>query len=467
MLIKELLDEKREGWDFVKVLAVVAKDTKGLDLKIDKRRKEYDGDHKILLDPKRQPRRIGEGTEARDVDYAREVIQFQKRIVSSAVTFLFGDPVKLVLNEGGDETAFARVEEVWRRNKLSFVDKEIARELFVECKVAEHWYTTEKAPGKPARLRVSVLSKRNGYSMYPHYDDYGDMDAFTLKYTTADDNQKPVQHVTIYMADETLHATKSEGAEWVIDRKGNVLGKIPIVYYEQDEPEWAPVQTEIDRAEALLCNFADTNDYFGSPVLQVKGTVTNLPEKGSSGKMVEVGAESDDQGKVYYPGGIEFVTWDQGPEAVEKEYVLLKDIIYGMTSTPDLSFSNVKGMTNLSGIAIRLMFSDALFKAKDKQEIFGPAYERRINLVKALLGVIAVKSVDAYAALDIDIQFGDVLPEDIAATVEALSVARGGQSIMSQDSAVRQNPLVVDPEADIVALEKESNKVKSLAESYI
>ena len=466
MLIKDLLDEKREGWTFDKVLAVMTKDPRELDLKIDDNRKAYDGDHAILHDPRRQPKTLGEGTAAREVDYTREVLQFQKRIVGSAVTFLFGDPVKLVLNDDGDEDAFQRVEDVWRRNKLAFIDKIIARDLFVECKVAELWYIPQKELGKPARTRVAVLSKRTGYSIYPHFDEYGDMDAFTAKYKTQDDQDKPVQNVDIYTSDVIINAIKPESQGWTTTSVKNMLGKIPVVYYEQQEPEWEPVKTEINRAEKLICNFGDTNDYFGSPVLQVKGTVTNLPRKEDSGKVVTVASETDDQGKVYYPGGIEFVTWEQGPEAVEKEYALLKDIIYGLTSTPDLSFSNVKGMTQLSGIALRLMFSDALFKAKDKQEIFGPAMDRRLSIVKDMLGVISFKDTAAIQALVIDFEFGDVLPEDVTAMVEALSVARAGQPIMSQESAVRQNSLVTNPEDDLKALEAEDRQVKSLAESY-
>ena len=153
-------------------------------------------------------------------------------------------------------------------------------------------------------------------------------------------------------------------------------------------------------------------------------------------------------------------------QAINEEYNMLKDIIYGMTNTPDLSFSNVKGISNLSGISIRLMFSDALFKSKDKQEIFGPAIERRISIMKSIIGLTNVGMKQQLEEADIDIIFNDVLPEDIKETITAISIARGGEPIMSEETAVRMNPLVTDAEKDIEILTNEKASLKSFAESY-
>ena len=51
--------------------------------------------------------------------------------------------------------------------------------------------------------------------------------------------------------------------------------------------------------------------------------------------------------------------------------------------------------------------------------------------------------------------------------VKALSIARGGDNIMSRDSAVRGNPLVEDSEEDIKRLEEEEkSEVANLGESF-
>jgi len=69
--------------------------------------------------------------------------------------------------------------------------------------------------------------------------------------------------------------------------------------------------------------------------------------------------------------------------------------------------------------------------------------------------------------MNISIKFGDVLPKSVTELVKALSTARGGDSIMSRDSAVRGNPLVEDSEEDIKRLEEEEkSEVGKLGESY-
>jgi SPP1 family phage portal protein len=430
-----------------------------------KNRDAYVGNHAILTDPQRATKTVGDSQEtSRTVKYTKETIPFQKRIVNNAVTFLFGEPVSLVLNNDKQD-AFELINSVWKQNKLDYFNKKLARDLFVECSVAELWHVPPKEPGKEARIRVTLLSKREGYTIYPHFDDTGDLDAFTIMNEVTGDDGKPKETLKIYTAKSIIEGTK-ESTGWVTTQNPNLIGKIPIVYYEQDEPEWKSVETQIERMEYLISNFADTNDYFGAPVLQVKGIVQNLPKKEDPGKVIVVSPEKDINDKIYYPGGAEYITWDNAPEAIKEEYNMLKDIIYGMTNTPDLSFSNVKGLSNLSGIAIRLMFSDALFKAKDKHEIFGPGMERRISIMKSIVGLVNVGKRQQLEDADIDIIFNDVLPEDLKETITAISIARGGEPIMSEETAVRMNPLVTDAEKDIEILTNEKASLKSFAESY-
>jgi len=461
MDIKELM-----ATSFKDALKVLTIDLKDKDDKIPDNRKAFEGEHAILDDPARRAKVVGDTPEnSRIVKHAQETVPFQKRIVNSAVTFLFGKPVKLILNSEGGDAALELINSVWKQNKLDYFNKSISRALFIECKAAELWYIPPPKDNAPARIRVAMLSDSTGYKIYPHYDDYGDMDAFTVMYETKDEKGKIQANTTVYTADTIYRATKGSG-EWVVEEVSNIAGKIPIVYYEQEEPEWESVKTQINRLEYLLSNFADTNDYFAAPALELKGIVTNLPKKEDTGKVFQVEPETDENGKVYYPGGIEFKAWANAPEAIKQEYDMLKDIIYGMTQTPDLSFQNVKGMAAISGIALRLMFSDALFKTLDKQEVFGPAMERRISIMKTLIGTTDVGMQKQLEEADIDVVFNDILPTDIEGIIGALSVARGGEPVMSAESAVRNNPLVVDAEKDIELLGGEKTALKSLGESY-
>ena len=459
MNIKEIL-EKYES-DFSKLTTVLCKDP--VERKIEDHRKQYEGEHDILDRPVKT---IGKGATLKTITQAKLVIRYQKKIVNMAVSFLFGEPAKLILNNKEDkyQETFSLINNVWDKNKLEYFNKKLARRLFVETKVAELWYVIIDNDNIK-HIKVVLLCNQNGDEIYSHFDNNGNMDAFTRRYKLLETDEKTYEHIDIYTADSIIYGIKKTA--WEVKKSVNLYGKIPVIYYEQVEPEWTDVQTEIDRSEMLISKFADTNDYFGAPTLKIKGKIVNPPEKAEVGKLLQFTGETNAEGKIDY-GDAEYLTWDQAPESIKLEYNTLKDIIFSMTSTPDLSFDNVKGMNQTSGETLKFMFLDAILKAKNKEEIFGEGLTRRINLIKAILSITDMKSKKSLEELDISIQFGDVLPKSVTELVKSLSVARGGDVIMSQDEAVRQNPLVSDAEEDIKRMEKEKGEgeTSKLGESY-
>ncbi len=457
MNIGEIL-EKYES-DFSKLTDILCKDPVERDVETYK--KQYEGEHDILDRPVKI---IGKGATSKRIEQAKLVIRYQKKIVNMAVSFLFGEPAKLILDNKEDkyQETFDLINNVWDKNKLDYFNKKLARRLFVETKVAELWYVIIDSDNVK-HIKVVLLCNQNGDEIYAHFDNNGDLDAFTRRYKLEGADEKTYEHVDIYTAENSFFGIKKEA--WQVEKKDNLYGKIPVIYYVQPEPEWTDVQSEIDRIEMLVSKFADTNDYFGAPIIKLKGKIINPPEKGEIGKTLQFEGEVGKEGKIEY-GDADYLTWKHAPEATELEYKTLKDIIYSITSTPDLSFNNVQGLTKTSGEALKFLFMDSILKAKDKEEIFGEGLTRRINLLKAILSITDVKSKKNLEEMDISIQFGEVLPQSITEMVKSLSVARGGEAIMSQDEAVRQNPLVSDAEEDIKRMEEEKGKTSKLGESY-
>lgn len=456
MDIQSILD--KYGKDFKKILSILEDDPIKRD--VSKWQDQYDGKHIIL---EKEDKLVGPKGEKKFVKAIKNVITLQKKVVSSAVSFLFGEPVKLILNSEDKET-FDLINNVWITNKLKYFNKKLARKVFVETKVAELWYV-KKLEGQEAKIKVVLLCKSNGDEIYAHFDDLGDMDAFLRKYSLDNIDGKSEDHADIYLETKTIQGVNKQGGWETVDVP-NMFEKIPVIYYSQNEPEWKDVQTEIDRIEDLLSKFGDTNDYFGSPILKLKGEIENPPTKEEVGKILRFKGSINDKGDMVYSGDADYLTWEQAPESIKMEYDMLKDIIYGMTSTPDLSFNNVKGLSSLSGIAIKLMFTDSILKAKDKEELFGECLTRRNNLLKAIVSTVSVKHKIKLEELDISLEFGSVLPTDLDEIIKSLSLARGGEPIMSEETAVRQNPLVPDADADIESMGKEKESLPGLGESF-
>jgi SPP1 family phage portal protein len=415
---------------------------------------QYDLDHEIM---DREDKIIS----GKITKTAKLPIPFQKKIVETALAFTIGAKIKLV-GETDNDKGLVRLKEEWKSLKLDKHTKQLLRALMTETHVAELFYiikASDKDKAIKLRTRVKLLCLRDGYEIYPHFDEFGDMDAFTVCYTIVDKEGKNRDRIDIYTSDLVINATKFD--TWEILRNENKIGKIPVIYYQQDAPEWADVQFIIDRMEMMLSKNADANDYFGSPAIVAKGKVVNMPDKGEVGKIFQVEAENID-GKAMY-GDLSYLTWDRTPESIKMEFEILKDIVYSMTNTPDLSFNNVKGTSNLSGIAFKFMFMDASLKASTKRELLSEGLERRINLLKAILGnIVDIKSKGILESTDIQFEYSEITPDNVQELVDMLVTATGNKSIVSQATAVRLLPFVVDPEAEISELKGEAELANAL-----
>ncbi|GAA4328487.1 phage portal protein [Flaviaesturariibacter amylovorans] len=424
-------------------------------------RKQWDPKEHAVT--KRQDKTVTTDTGTEIVTVAKIPVPLQKRIVSRAAQFLCGNPIVLRATPADDlqRGLLAVVQKTWDDNKLDYESKRLAKLMMAECEVAELWYPEElaqeeadfwagtAADGAKLRMRMQVLAGSLGDTLNPVYNKYGDMVAFGRGYTV-DNAGKKEEHFDLYTATTIYQGEKGEGG-WVATAIPNLLKKIPVIYYRQDAPEWHDVQAMIDRFELRLSRHADTNDYNGDPTILVKGDIVSFAKKGETGKLLQLDPNAE----------ASYMSWDNAPESVKMELQNLRSLIYDMTDTPDISFEQMKGLGTFSGIALKMLFLGAHMKAADKEEIFGKGVQRRINFLKSALAVLQLKLQPA-TLLTIKPHFEYFLPKNDAEKVDMLSTAAGGKAIISQKTAVAQNPLVQDPEAEIKAIEEEANSASAL-----
>lgn len=428
--------------------------------------------HKVN-DPKERPDKIlseeGDlindsvnGIERNTTEYSivkinRLPIPIQKRIVLISATFLVGDKINIEsqAENSKDKDLESLVRKVWKDTKLDYQSKEIAKLMMSETHCAELWYDYEdknywkgtSIALSTKRLGVKLLAESKGDKLYPVFDEYDDLIAFGRGYFVIKD-KKSIEHFDLYTATEITKGTKERtNSEWTFDSIPNPYGTIPFIYYHQDSPEWADVQSLIERKETRFSNFADTNDYFADPALVAEGEVKNLPSKGEVGKSFQV----TNGGKVGY------LTWDSAPEAIKLEFDYLDKEIYANTHTPDISFDSMKGMIgNVSGIALKLLFMDAQIKASDKQESFGVLIQRRLNLIKKVIASLSTadfenNTLDLYPIFKPYMPINDVEYND-------LLIKAYDAGMISKKTMVSKSTLVQDVEAELLELGKEPKK---------
>lgn len=418
--------------------------------------KQYDVENHAVIDTTKRPDKqfLNDKGENETSSVSRLVVPFQKKIVSRAATFLCGNPIVLNANpqDEKEKSLLAAVEKVWEDNKLDYKSKTLAEYMMSETEAAELWYIEPVDPEEDYwgdtlkasfRLRVRILSNSLGDSSYPVYDPTGNMIAFGRGYTVEDGDKKE-EHFDLYTDDTVYEGIKPDGGEWEVTPSTNIYKKIPVIYYTQPQPEWTDVQSLIDRYEEQLSNLADTNDYFGSPLLAVSGVIKGFAKKGESGKVIQL--ENDAQ--------IKYVTWDMAPAAVKIEMETIEKLIFAMTDTPNDSFEQMKSLGVFSGIALKMLFLAAHMKASKKEEIFGEGIQRRINYIKHIIA--RIDGTFEKVRLTIKPKFEYFLPKNDAEKIDILvSAVQGG--IMSTDSAIRQNPLIEDDDSEIQKIEKEKS----------
>jgi SPP1 family phage portal protein len=326
-------------------------------------------------------------------------LPLQKLIVNRRVAFMNVGKMEIdcKVKTKQDKTLLGMVHKCREDNKLKYRTKEIAKRMMSELRCAALWYSEdvdagywgELAPKATKRMRMRVLSPLLGDVLLPVFNGLGDLVYFGRQYTTTKDvtsveitadviktaNDK-IEHVDIY-TDTYIFKFQKEGTGWLMTEKTpHSYGKIPIIYYHQDRPEWADVQSVINRLETLLSNFADTNDYNGSPILVAKGTIKGFSAKGERGKVLELQGENSD---------IKYVTWQQAPESIKLEIETDLDFIYTCTQTPNISFKEMKGLgASPSGVAFDRILMDAHLAAQNKlDDTYGECAQRELNFLKA------------------------------------------------------------------------------------
>lgn len=392
----------------------------------------------------------GERVAKRPEPVARIALALQKLIVKRAVAFIFGNPVTLTCEtEGeGEEKVLKALKSVYFKSKVKSVNKKVASQVFTMTEAAEYWYTVKKDVSKlygfetPYKLRCSVFSPLKGDSLYPFFDESGDMIAFSREYYREDNNKKRTYYFETFTEKEHI-VWKQQNSTWEVERQEtNPIGKIPVIYACQKEPEWQDVQGLIERLEKLLSNFADTNDYHASPKIFVKGTVYGWAKKGESGAVIEGDKDAEAQ----------YLSWDQAPEAVKLEIETLLKMIYTITQTPDISFDSVKGL-NLSGVALKLLFMDAHLKAKDHAaETFDEYLQRRNSVVQAYLKQMNAGDkafTEACDTIEVEPEINPYIIGDDAQTVQMLMQATGNRAILSRETAIENLGWVNNPEKEL------------------
>lgn len=376
------------------------------------------------------------------VDPNRIALPIEQDIVNIQTAFTVGtDPILDCKPEQLEEGLLAALNQVFKKNKLRYQNKQAVRSWLAEQEVAEYWYVVPddgfwaKLKRKVAevfgktkpeyRLKSVLWSPFRGDKLYPYFDDSGNLVALSREYKKRDLDDNEIDCFMCITADTVYQWENTNG--WVETgtfRHG--FKKMPIIYMYRPHAYCEKIKTLRIRLEKLLSNYADCIDYHFFPILMLFGDVDQLSGELKNRIVQLTGLNANAQ----------YLTWNQVPETVKFEVETLLSQIYGLTNTPRISFDSLKGTGNaVSGVAFDYVFMSTHLNVENLNETVGVFMQRRVNFLISALGSINTSLESASETIDVDVKMQPYRLENIADKIDTAIKAKDGQ-IWSQEHAI-------------------------------
>lgn len=363
-------------------------------------------------------------------------INYPKYINEISLVMLFGNPVKWIQETQDSDKAYNKFIEVLKNIRFDYKIRQCKRLAGAESESALliHWEKDNK--GNPD-LIAKPLAKSLGDDLYYSKDQFDRLLHFARVYNLKVNNEI-TKHCDLYTK-EKIYRCKKTKLGWNVEVENNLAGKIPVILFQQNT-EFGDVNPLIERQEWLASTNADTNDYFSSPILKLfADQITSLPEKNEQGKIIKLKGES----------GASYLTYDSLPEGKKYEMDFLDKHILRGSFTPNIDYENLKGLSNVSGKALKQLMTLAKIKADSNKEIYGAMLDRFANLIIAIIGNILDVSLKSECnKLIIAHEFQEPFDEDISTLLNDLINATQN-NLLSLETAIGLNPYVKNETEEI------------------
>ena len=379
-------------------------------------------------------------------------LNYPQYINEISVVFIYGRPVKWTLQGETGDKAFEAFKDVIKNTRFDSKIRQCKRLAGAETQSAMLFRVFRNKEGKPD-VQIRVLARSKGDEIYSRWDIYENLVSFAWGYYVKEDSTHTVYHFDIFTP-EVIYRCKQTMTGWEVTPEENLIGKIPVILFQQ-EKEWSGVEPLIEREEYIGSRTADTNDYFSDPMFLIhEDIIKNMPEKGDENKTLRIRGNNVDDVSKY----AKYLTWDSAPESKQKEVEWLQKHILSKTFTPNIDFDNMKGLSNVSGKALKQMMLLADIKASRHKENHDELLDRTSSLILAIIGnVLQVALKSECENTIIAHEFQEPFGEDIKEVIENIAKAKDAD-MLSTEGAVELNPIIKDHGLEMKRLEKEKEQ---------
>lgn len=385
---------------------------------------------------------------------SRIYLGLEKLLTRRMTEFTFTIPVKRVYhniedNETRQQIAKA-IESIYKYARIDAENIRRGNAYYAACEICTVWYAVEKPNSlygfrSRFKLKCKTYSPMDGVSLYPLFDERGDMLAMSLEY-----NKKILDKEITYFetyTDKKHYKWKQEnGLFWEeVTNEPIALMKIPAIYAYRDSAIYADLSYIRKEIEYTLSRNSDVIAYNSAPILKVAGGMKGGEDKGESRRVF----------RVENGGDVSYVSWAQSIEALKYHVETLTNSFWSQSQMPDISFDKMKDLGNIGYDARQTLLTDAHLKVGDEAGNWLEFLDRESSIVKAFLSLMNIQWKEEIDNVDVENIITPFIQNDEKNEIEKLTTANGGKPILSQLESIKALGYSNDPEATLKQIQEE------------
>ena len=365
---------------------------------------------------------------------ARIPLALEKLLTKRVTDFTFAIQPKRVYSNADTDTRKAIVkamESVYKHAHIEWENIKRGVAYYASCEIFTLWYVVEKPNtlygfNSKFKLKCRTFSPMDGSTLYPLFDETGDLLAISLEYTKKVANEE-ITFFETYTAEE-YRKWKSAGKDWeVVTSEPISILKIPGAYLWRKKPIFAGLQKLREDLEYTLSRNSDIVAYNSAPILKVVGKLEGEVHKGETRRVYRV-TEGGDVG---------YVSWMQSVEAQKFHTDSLMKHFWMQSQMPDISFENLKSLGNIGYSARKMLLTDTHLKIGEEKGAWLEFLNRESNVIKAFLKQMNVEWKDEVDEVQVEHIITPFIIEDEQEKIDMHMKANGGKPVESQRESIQ------------------------------
>lgn len=408
--------------------------------------------HEIVTDDVTRKDKIkSDGTKE---EASRIYVGLEKLLTKRMTEFMFAIPVKRVYhnieeNETRQQIAKA-IESIYKYARIDTENIKRSTSFFASCEIFTIWYVVDKPNtlygfNSKYKLKCKTYSPMDGVSLYPLFDELGDMIAMSFEYKKKIKDEE-ITFFETYTADRH-YKWKQDNNGWIAVITGEPiqLMKIPGVYAFRPVPIYHGLTRLRKELEYTLSRNSDVIAYNASPVLKVSGKIIGEEDKGESRRLYRV-----EQG-----GDVSYVSWNQAIEAVKYHIDTLLKLYWMQSQMPDISFDNMTKFGNIGFDARQTLLTDAHLKVGDESGVWIETLDREASVVKEFLKMMNTSWAKEIDEVEVENIITPFIQMDEDSAINRAIKSNGGKPVVSHLESIQMAGISNNPMATLEQIQKE------------